>query len=191
MRKLLLVVPALLLGGCNFWYNEVPSPDDLMHVVPWFDHMILSKAVHPYQRDDIPRTTPAGIVPVGGAEAEWGTGDPLATPRPRYGFDQAVANTVTRPTDLAPVAAGRGQALFEVYCALCHGPAGAGNGTIPIGAPPINTARTAGFSDGYLYSYIRYGGIATMPAYGDKIPARQDRWAVVDYVRSLSQGVQP
>lgn len=190
MRKPLLAALTLLTAGCNFWYNEVPSPDDLMHAVPWFDHMILSKAVHPYQRADIPRNTPAGIVPVGGAEADWGTGDPMARPRPTYGFDSTVANALVRPSDLPPVAAGRGLELYSTYCALCHGPAGDGRGTIAMGAPPLNTARTAGFTQGYLYSYIRYGGVL-MPRYGDKIPVREDRWAVVDYVRSLSQGVQP
>lgn len=192
MRARLALAAMLALGstGCNFWYNEVPSPDDLMHAVPWFDHMILSKAVHPYQRTDIPRNTPAGIVPIGGAEADWGTGDPAARPRPRYGFDQAHANALSRPTDLAPVAAGRGELLFHRYCAVCHGPTGAGNGTVAMGAPPLVGARVAGFTDGYLYSYIRYGG-AIMPQYGDKIIRREDRWAVVDYVRSLTPGGQP
>jgi mono/diheme cytochrome c family protein len=187
-----LLLAALLVGtsGCNFWYNEVPSPDDLMHVVPWFDHMILSKAVHPYQRADIPRNTPAGIVPVGGAEAEWGTGDPLARPMPRYGFDAAVANTITRPADLAAVAPGRGEELYGIYCSVCHGPTGGGNGSVQVGAPPIATDRVAGFTDGYVYSYIRYGG-PLMPRYGDKIVRIEDRWAVVDYVRSLAPGRQP
>jgi mono/diheme cytochrome c family protein len=181
-----LALAALLLGttGCNFWYNEVPSPDDLMHAVPWFDHMILSKAVHPYQRSDIPRNTPAGIVPVGGAEPDWGTGDPLARPAPRYGFDQAYANALVRPTDLAPVAEGRGELLYKRYCAVCHGPTGMGNGTVMMGAPPLMGGRIAGFSDGYLYSYIRYGG-TLMPPYGDKIIRIEDRWAVVDHVRSF------
>src|SRR5690606_41513786 len=79
-HKLLPVLLALVAGGCNFWYNEVPSPDDVMHAVPWFDHMILSQAVHPYQRADIPRNTPAGIVPAGGAEAERGAGHPRGRP---------------------------------------------------------------------------------------------------------------
>jgi mono/diheme cytochrome c family protein len=191
--KLLLAALLVGTGGCNFWYNEVPSPDDLMHVVPWFDHMILSKAVHPYQRDDIPRNTPAGIVPVGGAEADWGTGDPLARPMPRYGFDAAVANTVVRPVDLAAVAPGRGQEQYQIYCAVCHGPAGEGAaaGTI-VGMPalPLNSPRVAGLTDGFIYSYLRYGG-PIMPQYGDKIIRIEDRWAVVDYVRSLGPGRLP
>ncbi len=189
MRSLLLATILLGAGGCNFWYNEVPSPDDLMHAVPWFDHMILSKAVHPYQRTDIPRNTPAGIVPVTGAEADWGTGDPAATPFPRYGFDSVAANRLTRPADLPVVTAERGDLLFTRYCVVCHGQAGAGGGITPA-APALNTTRVAGFTDGYLYSYIRYGGLI-MPQYGDKIIRIEDRWAVVDHLRRIAPGSQP
>ena len=50
----------------------------------------------------------------------------------------------------------------------------------------------AGRTDGHIYSYIRYGG-PLMPQYGDKITRIEDRWAVVDYVRSLTPtaGGQP
>ena len=47
---------ALLLAagtGCNTWYNDVPSPDNLLAQVPWFDHMISSQAVWPYSRLDL------------------------------------------------------------------------------------------------------------------------------------------
>ncbi len=192
MTRRLLLAGVLLLGtaGCNFWYNEVPSPDDLMHAVPWFDHMIGSRAVFPYQSAAVPRNTPHGIVPIGGAEADWGTGDPTAKPLPRYGFDQAYANQLARPTDLPPVAADRGQKLFGTYCSACHGPVGAGGGTVPVPATPLTSAQVVARTDGFIYSYIRYGGVL-MPQYGDKITRREDRWAVVDYVRSLQRGSQP
>jgi mono/diheme cytochrome c family protein len=188
--RLTLATLVLATSGCNFWYNEVPSPDDLMHVVPWFDHMILSQAVHPYQRADIPRNTPPGIVPVGGAEADWEAGNPTGRPIPVYGFNIEYANALARPTDLAPATAGRGAELFQTYCAVCHGPVGAGGGTIPVPAPSLVSPQVAGYADGYLYSIVRYGR-GLMPRYGDKIIQKEDRWAVVDYVRSLSPGGQP
>ena len=53
-----------------------------------------------------------------------------------------------------------------------------------MAAPSIVTPRAIAFSDGYLYSIIRYGrGIMTQ--YGDKIYQQEDRWRVVHYVRSL------
>jgi mono/diheme cytochrome c family protein len=188
--KIVVAALALATAGCNFWYNEVPSPDDLMHAVPWFDHMIGSRAVYPYQTAAVPRNTPAGIVPVGRVEADWRVGDPTMAPMPQYGFDTVVANRLTRPADLAAPSAARGEELFQTYCAVCHGPAGRGGGTVVMGAPPLNTERVAALSDGHVYSVIRYG-IRLMPQYGDKIFRLEDRWAVVDYVRSLQSGSQP
>ena len=184
-RRLTFAILLLGLGGCNWWYNEVPSPDDLMHRVPWFDHMLLSKGVHPYQRIDIPRNTPAGVVPMGGGEREWRVGDPAAA-FPVYGFDTLVANALQHPTGPAKVGARGGEELFNTYCAVCHGFQGAADGTVTPynGAPSLLTANARHWADGYLYSIIRYGR-AGMPQYGDKIVRPDERWAVVDYVRSL------
>jgi mono/diheme cytochrome c family protein len=161
-RKLLLVA-VLVTGaaGCNTWYNEVPSPDNLMHAVPWFDHMILSKAVHPYQRTDIPRETPAGSVPITGGEADWRVGNVRQL---QYGFDVAVANTVTRPVEMPALPAERGAELYGTYCAVCHGYQGDGNSA--------------------MKSYLAPPSLL-MGQYGDKITRQDERWAVVEYVRSL------
>lgn len=183
-RKILAAaLLALGTGGCNFWYNEVPSPDDLMHNVAWFDHMILSKAVHPYQRTDIPRNTPAGIVPVGGGEADWRVGDPRTL---AYGFDVAVADKVTRDGVVARPDSRGGEELYITYCAMCHGYTGAGDGALKsyLNPPALLTDRARGYTDGYLYSIIRYGR-GLMGQYGDKIVRQDERWAVVDYVRQL------
>ena len=75
MRRSLTSLTALLLAlgtaGCDYYYNDVPSPDDLMHVVPWFDAMIKSPAVHPYETAAVPRNTVPGTVPITGGEADW------------------------------------------------------------------------------------------------------------------------
>lgn len=188
MRKLLLV---LLMGtsGCNWWYNEVPSPDDLMHAVPWFDHMITSKAVHPYQSDTVPRNTVPGTVPLGDIEADWGTTGAMAA-MTIYSFDVAQADAHVRPAGVAGAGAAvpgvvrAGGELYQTFCSVCHGPAGNGQGLVKVGAPALNTVRVAGYTDGFLYSIVRYGR-NLMPPYGDKIVRRDERWAVVDYVRSL------
>lgn len=182
-RKLLAVTMALALSGCNFWYNTVPSPDDLMNHIPWFDQMILSKAVHPYSRVDVPRYTPAGAVPFGGGEADWRVGDPRMG---AYAFDTLVAKRLVRPANLVHRPDSRsGEELFNTYCAVCHGFQGAADGTVPEILPlSLLTAQARGYNDGYIYSMIRYGR-GRMPQYGDKIVRQDERWAVVDYVRSL------
>lgn len=181
-RKFLLAALLLGLGGCNYWYNTVPSPDDLMNRIPWFDQMILSKAVEPYSRADVPRYTPAGTVPFGGGEADWRLGDPHTL---TYGFDTLVAKKLVRPSLARRPDSRGGEELFDTYCAVCHGFQGAGDGPVREILPPsLLTAQVRAYNDGYIYSMIRYGR-GRMPQYGDKIVRPDERWAVVDYVRSL------
>ena len=54
-----------------------------------------------------------------------------------------------------------------------------------MGALPLTSPRARAFTDGYIYSIIRYGGLLLMPPYGDKVYDPLDRWAIVDHVRKL------
>ena len=170
-----------LLGatGCDYWYNDVPGPDDLMHVIPWFDAMITQPTVYPYQRADVPRNTVPGTVPVTGGEADWSA-------------EWSVLNTATADKLVNPLAgqpaSAIGDTLYHTYCAVCHGQTGAGDGKVGVqlAALPLITDRARALSDGYLYSIIRYGR-GVMPKYGDKVPSLQ-RWEVVNYVRRLQAG---
>ena len=84
-----------------------------------------------------------------------------------------------------------GDTLFQTYCAVCHGIAGDAKGPVSsrIGAPSLLTGRARAYSDGYIYSIIRYGR-GVMPRYGDKVYLPSDRWAIVNHVRKL-QGQTP
>jgi mono/diheme cytochrome c family protein len=176
LAALVVATAALGAGGCDVYYHRLPSPDDLMHAVPWFNAMIRQPAVFPYQRADVPRHTVPGTVPIGGAEgdwlAEWSVGN------------TATADRLANPLAGVPASA-RGDTLYHTFCAVCHGMAGAGDGPVGprVAAPSLLTERARGYTDGYLYSIIRYGR-GVMPRYGDKVRGR-DRWEVVNYVRRL------
>lgn len=176
LRAALAALTLLGATGCDYYYNDIPSPDDLMHIVPWFDAMIKQPSVHPYQRADIPRYTVAGTVPITGGEADWSA-------------EWGVGNTTTADRLANPLAgmpaSARGDTLYHTYCAVCHGKAGAGDGPVgpKVAAPSLLTDRARGYSDGYLYSILRYGR-GVMPRYGDKVRG-QPRWEVVNYVRKL------
>ena len=90
----------------------------------------------------------------------------------------------------------RGQSQFEIYCAVCHGADGRGNGLVNQRAqrilattwtPPSNllesNLHSGQYPDGKLFSTISYG-IRKMGGYASQMDAR-DRWAVVAYVRAL------
>ena len=172
---------ALLATGCDYWYNDVPSPDDAMHLVPWFDAMIKQPSVYPYQRADVPRNTVAGTVPITGSEGDWSA-------------EFGVGNTTTADKLVNPIAGQpapeRGDTLYHTFCATCHGMAGAGDGPVGprVAAPSLLTDRARAYTDGYLYTMIRFGR-GVMPRYGDKIHGAT-RWEVVNYVRQLQAASQ-
>jgi mono/diheme cytochrome c family protein len=182
MRRRLLGATLLLLAtGCDYWYNDVPSPDDALHLVPWFDAMIKQQSVHPYQRSDIPRNSVPGTVPVTGGEGDWSA-------------EWAVGNTTTADKLVNPLAgkpaSAKGDSVYHTFCSVCHGNAGAADGPVGprVAALPLITPRAMAWSDGYLYSIIRYGR-GVMPRYGDKIHG-QTRWEVVNYVRQLQMAAK-
>jgi mono/diheme cytochrome c family protein len=183
---------ALLCGACDWYYYRLPSPDDLWRIIPWFDHMIHARYIRPYETGAVPRNTPAGSVPVSGGEPDWSaewiagnasTANALRNPiaggargRPP-GPDVPV---IPRSIDAA------GDTLYQNFCAVCHGPTGNADGpvSLQLGAPSLLTARARAYSDGYIYSIIRYGR-GVMPRYGDKVYAPMERWAIVNHVRQL------
>ena len=81
----------------------------------------------------------------------------------------------------------RGHERFDIYCAVCHGRTGEGNGMIvqrgfPV--PPsyhIDRLRTAPV--GHFYDVITQG-YGIMYSYAERIEPR-DRWAIAAYIRAL------
>lgn len=182
----------LLCGACDFYYHRIPSPDDLWQVIPWFDHMIHARYIRPYQTDSVPRYTPEGSVPVTGGEPDWSaewisgkaaTADAQRNPLGAGGQALRAGPAVpVIPRDMAAA----GDTLYQTYCSVCHGPSGNADGTVSsqMGAPSLLTGRARRYSDGYIYSVIRYGR-GVMPRYGDKVPVPAERWAIVSHVRRL------
>ena len=90
----------------------------------------------------------------------------------------------------------RGKGKFEIYCAVCHGVDGSGNGLVaararsilsPTWTPPSSLHQEPLYQqpDGKLFSTIT-NGIRKMPGYGSQISAA-DRWAIVTYIRALQR----
>jgi len=92
----------------------------------------------------------------------------------------------------------RGQRQFNIYCAVCHGLDGSGNGIvakrarektqITSGWVPPTSLHDQTVRDrpvGHLFNTIT-NGIRTMPPYGDQLSVA-DRWAIVAYIRALER----
>lgn len=81
----------------------------------------------------------------------------------------------------------RGRERFEIYCAVCHGRTGDGNGMIvqrgfPM-PPSYHIARLREAPIGHFYYVMTYG-YGVMYSYASRVePA--DRWAIAAYIRAL------
>ncbi|MEP6719706.1 MAG: cytochrome c [bacterium] len=86
----------------------------------------------------------------------------------------------------------RGKERYEIFCTVCHGPTGNGDGMIVR----RGFRRAASFNDdrlrqapvGHFFDAIT-NGWGAMPAYAPQIPA-QDRWAIIAYIRALQLSQQ-
>ncbi len=82
-----------------------------------------------------------------------------------------------------------GKALYEVYCLVCHGPQGRGDGPISGKIPPppdYRSARLAQFQPGRIFHVVTMGA-GKMPSYAAQLTA-EERWKVVTYVHASLQG---
>lgn len=86
----------------------------------------------------------------------------------------------------------RGRERFEIFCSVCHGLTGNGDGMIVR----RGFRRAASFHDdrlrqapvGHFFDAIT-NGWGAMPSYAAQIPV-QDRWAIIAYVRALQLSQQ-
>jgi len=87
----------------------------------------------------------------------------------------------------------RGQDRFNIYCIVCHGPTGNGDGMVVrrgFSKPPtyhddrLRNAPVGHFID------VMTNGWGKMNSYADKLTAA-DRWAVAAYIRTLQASQNP
>ncbi len=83
----------------------------------------------------------------------------------------------------------RGRERFGIYCAVCHGATGGGNGVASkYNWPTIanyHDERIVKMADGEIFNTIT-NGKNTMMGYGANITVA-DRWAIVAYLRALQR----
>ncbi len=104
-------------------------------------------------------------------------------------YGSGMPEELTLDADSAAELIRRGKERYGIYCAICHGASGDGQGiTASYGVPGIANLQLPTFHqetypDGRLYEVITKGK-GQMSGYGYNIPVR-DRWAIIAYVRTL------
>ncbi|WP_445733723.1 c-type cytochrome [Mariniflexile sp.] len=95
--------------------------------------------------------------------------------------------TLKSPLDSTAVDLEKGKVLFDIYCAICHGGKGDGQGNLVkrekiLGIPSYDDVGRA-INEGSIYHTIYYGKNA-MGSYANQLK-EEERWQVVAYVLEL------
>ncbi|GGI56552.1 c-type cytochrome [Winogradskyella haliclonae] len=105
------------------------------------------------------------------------------------GYDKAKAE-LKSPLDSSAVDYDRGKELYDIYCGICHGNKGDGQGTLMkrekiLGVPSYDTRE---LTEGSIY-HVMYYGLNSMGSYANFM-SDEERWQVVAYVEKLKADLE-
>jgi len=176
MNKFIFIA-AVLLVGCNGGPNQTN--------IEWITNMM-----------DQPVVKSQGWIPDEGDKVQMrmppdGTVSRGHPPYP-YMTDYAGAEKQKNPIggNMSPEILTLGHKTFEIYCKVCHGPEGRGDGKVAqymnVKPRDLMSAEAKAYSDGRIYQAIT-AGKGVMGGYMSQITDAGRRWAVVNYVRSMQR----
>jgi mono/diheme cytochrome c family protein len=147
--------------------------------------MVYSIPYDAYGRNPITGQTllvpPEGTVPYGASPFLYRPGPDEAT---RAGHE--LRNPLSGGGAVTKATLERGKAVYDVFCSVCHGGGGEGDGPI-IGRfpnpPSLLAERARQMPDGQVYHVI-YHGQGLMPGYAAQVQ-EPDRWRAILYLRQL------
>ncbi|MBW8056164.1 MAG: cytochrome c [Nitrospira sp.] len=186
-----LLASCVMLTGCTVEdWRRSPGPDDIVALVPWFANMVDHVATPPLKSwcpDDRPtcRQPVEGTVPITGPDDLVPPIQLAPTPANVRAMGRRFQNSAARTAESLE----RGRDRYDIFCALCHGAQGGGDGPIaaamPI-VPSLVSPQVQGYNDGYIYAIIT-NGRGLMKQYRQRVRG-DDRWHIVNYIRVL-QGI--
>ena len=183
MIKYSYIFIALFLFGCQ----GMPSKKPPIHLNPNMDDVERYDAQEKqyfYEKDDRTKRNPIeGTVPYGFYKDD--------NPEFYLGKNSEgdYLNKVSEILDIDEDFIKRGQERFNIYCSVCHGYSGVGNGLVAqndeynVIVTSILSETLDDKSDGYFYDIIS-NGKNNMKGYSGQIN-EEDRWAIVTYIRAL------
>ncbi len=161
-KRLFLVLVAL---GAIFGFLMLFAFDVIK--IEWISFMEIQPS---YKWNEKPLPVPARSVPIDG---------PVSIPN---------IGAPENPVPADEISIARGQQLYSIHCAMCHGPQGLGNGQVAafLANKPANLASDVvqAKSDGSLFLTISNGVTGRMPALNENLTPRE-RWDIVNFLRTL------
>ena len=100
------------------------------------------------------------------------------------------ANNKKNPVKADAQTIATGKTLYTTHCKSCHGAKGLGDGSkaaqLKTEAGDFSTASFQAQTDGSLF-YKTSEGRDDMPSFKKKVPDEDDRWALVNFIRTLKK----
>ncbi len=167
-----------LLLGCNAGPNRtnIELIQDMME-----SPAVKAQDFDPNSPDGLAmRVPPEGTVPRG------------FVPYPFKGQPLEAERNLRNPLvgDFSPELIDLGQRNYQIFCGICHGVNGRGDGPVAekmaLRPPSLVTDRVKAMNDGRLY-HIIVDGQGVMGSYAAQIRDEQARWAIVNYMRNLQR----
>ena len=97
---------------------------------------------------------------------------------------EAASAGLRNPVPSDPQSIASGETVYRKMCVPCHGVDMVGDGKVAAAfmpPPDLLGEATRQRTDGYIYNYIRHGGVV-MPRYGQSVTATE-AWHLVNYIR--------
>lgn len=191
---LVIVMAILLLSSCR---TDPKKPG-----WTYFPDMVYSQAYETYSPNpnfadgQTARPPVAGTIPFGTLPNAPAADDEASEksffykryyPDTPDGYEAAGAE-LKNPVEMNEMSLARGKVVYEIYCMVCHGEKGDGQGSIvQTGAfPPVNPYSTLlkDKPEGKMFHSITYGR-NLMGSYAPQVSV-EDRWKVIYYIQKLS-----
>jgi len=100
----------------------------------------------------------------------------------------AGAKDLKNPTEVNQKTLKSARSVYNLYCKSCHGTIGKGNGlsadNLKVKCADLTSDKVQVQSDGELYYKISIGR-NEMPSFKGVISDTEERWLLVNYIRSL------
>ena len=167
-----IAISLLLIGGCG-------SKRDPQ--IEFIQDMMQSPAIEPQDYDEsrsgslAMRRPPDGAIPKGHRPYNIKTSEEAE----ELLFNPLLMNFETLQ---------RGQKMYYIYCGVCHGSTGMGDGPVAaktiLKPPSLVNQKIKDWADGGIYHMITVGR-GLMGSFASQIPNEQDRWALVHFIRRL------
>jgi len=124
----------------------------------------------------------------------WSNGPPWRSPPAGTIAEDAPAQAqaLATPPPLTKALIDRGEQRYDIFCIVCHGATGDGDGPVVkrgFPAPPsFHIPRLVSAPPSYIVDVITHGH-GVMYSYADRV-APADRWAIAAYVKALQRAAQ-